>query len=257
MAEYDGNVSLAPLLVAGSDPRLPASFPDENYVVRLWDFQVDRPGSGLQACAAGGVSCVLGFEGQRPLWLPLEIPEQWCGLLGASLALASFLQQERGAAGAQVLDISAVDILRSFADQNFANHKAFPESWSRNGRVTPNHGGIFPQGFFECADGHVAIVGRSKADWEMILNALDKPAWAIGLLLDPVYLAKNSQEVEGLFHAELAKFTRDQLLQLAIETGATFAPVYTPREMESRNLVPVDLFDQDGYASIPFEFLPF
>jgi crotonobetainyl-CoA:carnitine CoA-transferase CaiB-like acyl-CoA transferase len=251
------SAAVGPLLLAGDGAQDKCDLKAEPYVVRLWDFQVGHRGTGLQAGAAAGVSCVLGFRDGKPLALPLEIPEQWCGLLGASLATAYYLQPSQSDGKSQLFDVSCAEILRSFADQNFANHKAYPESWNRNGRVTPSHGGIFPQGFFACADGHVAIVGRSKADWEMILAALGHPSWATGKFLDPVYLASHSDMVEPLFLAELARFSRDDLLDLAIRTGATFAPVYRPEEMKARNLLPEDLFDASGVAQAPFQFSPF
>ena len=242
----------APLLVAGDDAAARAAHADHPFMVRLWDFQVGRGGTGLQASIVSGVSCVIGLADRPPQGLPAHLPEKWAGLLGAAIAMTAHVQS--GPAARQHFDVSAADILRGFADQNFANHKEFPDSWRRNGRVTLEHGGIYPQGFFPCQDGYVAVVGRSKADWENILAALGKPAWAQGELLDPVHLATHPEEVDPLFLGELARFTRDQLLEVALQCGATFAPVYTAEEAAQRGVVPADLYGADGAPRLPFTF---
>lgn len=252
----------APLIVAGDDVAACTTWGGKGdrgegahpFIVRLWDFQVGRAGTGLQSSIVSGVSCVIGLAARPPLGLPAHLPEKWCGLLGAAIAMTAHVQAE--AAPRQHFDVSSADILRGFADQNFANHKEFPDSWRRNGRVTLEHGGIYPQGFFPCKDGYVAVVGRSKADWENILAALGKPAWAQGELLDPVHLATHPELVDDLFLGELARFSRDQLLEVALECGATFAPVYTPLEAAARELVPADLYGADGAPRLPFTFFP-
>lgn len=252
----EGDVAKFPVIVAGSTSTT-ASQPDHDFIVRLWDFQVGRCGTGLQASIVSGVSCVIGMPHRPPLALPANIPEKWCGILGASIALSGIVQQwnpESADVAPQCFDISTADILRSFADQNFANHKEFPDSWRRNGRITLEHGGIYPQGFFPCKDGYVAVVGRSRADWETILAALGKPEWATGQLLDPVFLATHPEQVDDLFYRELARFTRDELLELALQFGATFAPVYNTQEAAAKNLVPMDLFEQPGLSGLPFSF---
>ena len=227
-------------------------------VVRLWDFHVGRAGSGVQACAVSGVSWVIGLPGQAPLYLSSQIPEKWCGTLGASAALSYFVEKltlPGHAAPPRVFDVSAAEILRGFADQNFGNHKQIPTSWRRNGRLSPEHGGIFPQGFFKCSDGYVGVIGRSRQDWALMLSALGDPAWATEALRNPFQLARHSEAVEVLFEDELQKHSRDDLLKLALKFGATFAPVYSRAEIPQEALVREDFFDAGGAVGLPFEIL--
>lgn len=227
------------------------------FVVHAWDFHVEHPGTGAQACAVAGVSWVIGLPEQAPLYLPAEIPEKWCGVLAVSLALTSHVERLFGRARARVprrFDVSAAEILRGFADQNFGNHKQIPQSWRRNGRTSPEHGGIFPQGFFPCKDGLVGIVGRSRQDWHNILKAIGDPAWAVGELRDPFHLAEHAHLVEDTFEQELLRFTRDELLDRAIATGATIAPVFDRTEVASKHIVRDDLFGADGLPGLPFDF---
>lgn len=225
-------------------------------IVRLWDFHVDKAGSGLQACAVSGVSWVIGLPGRTPLYLSANIPEKWCGTIGASAALSYFVERlslPGRPAVARVFDVSAAEVLRGFADQNFGNHKQIPTSWRRNGRVSPDHGGIFPQGFFKCRDGYVAVIGRSRQDWAWMLGALGEPAWATDEMRNPFKLALDSAEVEALFEQELQKYTRNELLDLALKSNATFAPIYSKKEIPDAQLVRTSFFDADGAAGLPFE----
>lgn len=227
-------------------------------IVRMWDFYVGNAGTGVQASAVAGVSWVLGIPGREPLYLPAEIPEKWCGTLGASLALSYYVERltlQEPYAAARVFNVSSAEILRGFADQNFGNHKQIPTSWRRNGRISPEHGGIYPQAFFRCRDGYVAIVGRSRADWESILRALGDPPWATDELRDPFALAHKPEQVDALLGAELNKHTRDELLALALQSGATFAPVYEKSEIKGKHIVRETLFDAAGTAGLPFDFL--
>lgn len=228
-------------------------------IVRLWDFHVRMPGCGVQASAVSGVSWVIGVPGRPPLYLPARIPEKWCGTLGASAALSFYVERltlPAYKAPLRVFDVSAAEILRCFADQNFGNHKQIPTSWRRNGRISPEHGGIFPQGFFKCRDGYVGVIGRSRQDWALMLTALGNPAWATDELRNPFQLARHSEQVDALFETELEKYSRDQLLELALKFGATFAPVYSKAEIRDEHLVRESFFDGDGKPDLPFELIP-
>jgi len=225
-------------------------------LVRLWDFQVERGGTGVQACAVSGVSWVIGLPGRTPLYLSGNIPEKWCGTLGASAALSWHVERVTlpgRVQPARVFDVAAAEILRAFADQNFGNHRQIPTSWRRNGRVSPDHGGIFPQGFFKCRDGYVAVIGRSREDWARMLAALGEPAWATDDMRNPFKLALNSAQAEQLFETELQKYTREALLDLALSSGATFAPIYARSEIPDKKMVRETYFDANGMSGLPFE----
>ncbi|MFT4011152.1 MAG: CoA transferase [Nocardioidaceae bacterium] len=225
---------------------------DQVTEIRLWDFQVGRRGTGAQASAISGVSWVLGWADEPPLVLPADLPEKWCGLFGATLALVTLLEADSGDAAVRHYDVSAADVLRAFADQNAGNHAEVVAGWRRNGRVAVEHGGIYPQGFFPCADGFVAMVGRSRKDWYAIRKAIGWPAWADDPRFeDPFAIAEDSAEVDELLTAALAGLDRDRLLEQALLYGATIAPVFSPAEARARNLVRPSYHAGSG---VPFPF---
>ena len=226
--------------------------------ITLWDFQQGWDGNGLHAAAASGVSWVIGHEDGPPLALPLDIPEKWCGLIGANWALAALLGGALGNAdSSRNVDISSADVLRSFADQNAGNHAEVESGWRRNGSVAVEHGGIYPQGYFPCQDGHVGIVGRSRKDWEAIRDVIGRPQWADDPRFDdPFELAANPQEVDGLLTEALSQFKRDELLEKSVKSGATLAPVYSANELIERGITRSGTFNDNQMANLPFEIIP-
>lgn len=225
--------------------------------IMLWDFQTGRSGNGLHAAAAAGVSWVIGHADALPLALPIDIPEKWCGLVGANLALSALLEANlHGQPRARRVDISAADTLRSFADQNSGNHAEIDSGWRRNGSTAVEHGGIYPQGYFACRDGHVGLVGRSRKDWSAIRDVIGRPAWSNEERFDdPFVLAADAAEVDGLLAEALAGFDRDELLKQAIQHGAPVAPVYAADELTGRDVVRRGFFAEDGSANLPFEIV--
>ena len=115
-------------------------------VIVLWDFEVGHPGVGAFASAVSGVSSVIGAHDGAPGILPAHVPEQWTGIFGANLALGLILRRSDPTAERPArIDVSAADVLRSFAEQNSGNHAGVPYGWRRNGLTAVEHGGVFPQ----------------------------------------------------------------------------------------------------------------
>ena len=245
---------------AGSPAGPPSLDPPAGGVTRiiLWDFQQGWDGNGLHAAAAAGVSWVIGHADGPPLALPFDIPEKWCGLIGANWALAALLGIELGnTIPGRSVDIASADILRSFADQNAGNHAEVEQGWRRNGSVAVEHGGIYPQGYFACKDGHVGIVGRSRKDWEAIRDVIGRPQWADDPRFDdPFELAANPEEVDELLTEALSQFGRDELLEKSVRTGATLAPVYSANELLERGITRSGTFNENQIANLPFEIIP-
>ena len=163
--------------------------------IRLWDFQVGMEGSGADACAVAGPAAAIGHGDGPGMPLPADMPEKWCGLVGAILALAEAWCGTDG--GGPEYDASAADIMRAFALQNSGTPEERRRLWKRNGRICVEYGLIFPMGFFACRDGHVALLGRSRRDWRRIATALGDPEWAHRPGFDdPFALARDSAEAD-------------------------------------------------------------
>ena len=203
--------------------------------IRLWDFQVGMEGCGADASAVAGPAAAIGHADGPGLPLPADMPEKWCGLLGAILALAEAWRGQEG--GAPDYDVSAADIMRAFALQNSGTPEERRRLWKRNGRICVEHGLIFPMGFFACRDGHAALLGRSRRDWRRIAKALDDPDWTHQPGYDnPFALARDSAEADMLLENTLAAWRRDDLLARGLGEGAVIAPVYSYEEALERGV---------------------
>ena len=215
-------------IIAGETNGAPAeAYGEAECVIRLWDFQVGWSGGGALACAASGASAVIGHRDRSTVPLPADMPEKWCGAYGVILALAELWRRGHGPPRAQIIyDVSAADVMRSFALQNAGDRAETVRRWRRNGRLCVEHGGIFPMGFFACRDGHVAILGRSRRDWRNIQTAIGNPDWAKAEAYEnPFAIAADSAEADALLEACLAPFRRDELLRRGLAAGAVIAPV--------------------------------
>jgi len=231
---------------AGNSGEVPAIY--------LWDYETGIPGVGEFACAVSGVSTVIGQADGPPGVLPARIPEKWVGLFGASLALSLKVAAARPKPSLpRRIDISAADVLRAYAEQNSGNHAGVPYGWRRNGRTAVEHGGVFPQGFFRCRDGFMAIQARSRPDWQAILTALDNPAWSADpRLQNPFKLSEDDSVILPLLHEELMKRDRRSLLDRAAVTGAPIAPVLPINEAIEWQVFRNGFVTASGGLGVPF-----
>ncbi|WP_083276785.1 CoA transferase [Sphingobium phenoxybenzoativorans] len=249
-------ISPAPLALLIAGDAIPAdAVPDEGAVeIYLWDYEVDRPGLGDFASAVSGVSTVIGAPDGAPGVMPAKIPEKWAGLFGASLALSLKVARDTDAkTSPRRIDVSAADLLRAFAEQNSGNHAGVPYGWRRNGRTAIEHGGVFPQGFFRCRDGFMAVQARSRPDWHAVLAALDDPEWGKDpAFQNPFRLSEDDSKVLPLLDAELMKRDRRHLLERAMVTGAPIAPVLSLDEAKAWDVFRPAFFAPDGQPRPPF-----
>ena len=244
------------ILVSGDTTINQAKIKTKSPIIYLWDYEVGKSGIGVFASAVSGVSSVIGKPGGPPGYLPDYIPEQWVGIFGANLALSQVFQSKiANVQNATRIDVSAADVLRAFAEQNSGNHAGVSYGWRRNGLTAVEHGGVFPQGFFRCKDGHVAVQARSRQDWSAILDAFGNPEWSCNSdMQNPFKLSENDSLVLPLFQSELDKLKKHEILNLAIKTGAPMAPVLTIEEAFCEKVFRPDFRDEKGNLNWPFVF---
>ena len=220
----------------------------------LWDYEVGIPGTGSMASAVSGVSAVIGKPNDRPMVLPTHIPEKWCGIFGASMAFSLQVATVNEInSGRRHIDVSSADILRAWAEQNSGNHAGVPYGWRRNGRTAVEHGGVFPQGFFACKDGYIAIQARSRQDWMAILSSLGQHEWIVlKEFHNPFKLSEDDSVIRPLLEKALSGMTRRELLDSAIITGAPMAPILSAEEAKVWDVFRPEFVDETGSLSNPF-----
>ena len=204
-------------------------------VIGLHDFQVGMEGTGADASMVAGAAAAIGYPEGPGIPLPADMPEKWCGLFGAILAMAEVWRGGDG--GPRRYDVSAADIIRAFSLQNCIHPDERRRLWRRNGNICIEHGGIFPMGFFPCADGHVALLGRSRRDWRQIAKAIGNPDWAgEPEFSDPFALALESADADRMLAATLRNRPRAELMASGLAEGAVVAPVFDYAEALSHGV---------------------
>jgi len=191
----------------------------------------DKEGTDIMVQAASALSARLGIAGSLPLRIPFDQAEYQASLNGTAAALCALIEREKSGLG-QAIDISATEVM---AYQAGAMHLVSRKSggpWVRAGRQ--NKSGIYPSGFYQCADGHLAIASHHGKLWRRWLTIMGDPEWSKEEnQRDAMYLAR-SDEVEPAhvhFREWLKQHTRAELLEMTAGTEIIFGAVNYPDEV--------------------------
>ncbi len=198
-------------------------------VVRLSPFGAtgpwsDRRGESLSACAAGGISVVLGEPGHTPLSLPFDLPALQAGLHGAAAAMTALIDRDRS--GRRSIDIAESEVLAYYAGGMSRFILGAKGKWLRRG--FERHGGIYPSGFYPCKDGFIFLATQKRDQWAGFLELMGNPEWAEA---NPVYKDgvkigwKHADEVDVHFIPWLAQHTRAELTKMAKQADLVLGPI--------------------------------
>lgn len=192
----------------------------------------DAPGCSLTSAAFGGASWAIGLPGRPPLTLPFDLADYEGGANAAAAGLAALLTRLRGAGG-QTVDVAVADVIASFVSANALIYVNYGKPWRRDGRRASGSGGPYPYTILPCRDGYVSVIGRSRRDWESILEAMGRPGWASDPRFQNPWLiaAEHADEADALIVPWLTRHTRAELLAIARAHGFALAPVLSIAEV--------------------------
>lgn len=215
-----------------------------------WVHAGEIGGSDAISQAVSGIAHVLGEPDREPLWFPYNIGAY---ILGANATGAALLFELIGG-GPHSAEISLADLWAYAAGTNWmlCVPKGIP--YLREGRRAPGNGGVYPQRIYRCKDGYATLLCRSTRDWQNFTTAIGSPAWST----EPRYNDLMSMasvypdEVDALVEAEMVKFTRQELFELARQRGFPLAPVRTPAEAATDAYLSRQHFwDTTGPVTVP------
>ena len=186
----------------------------------------DRRWMHLHAAALSGVTALIGHPDRSPLPPPFDLGQYPAGVQLAGAVLAA-LFDAREHDHAQVVQVDVAAVLFSFMWTAVRISAVSSGRFTRNGRRFPGSGGAYPFGLFPCADGYVALIGRSAGDWRILLGMMGSPAWAQDdHFQDPVEIARNwADEADAQLSPWLKEHSRSELFGLARQSGFPLAPV--------------------------------
>ncbi|MEX1140948.1 MAG: CoA transferase [Thermoleophilaceae bacterium] len=189
-------------------------------------------GCGLTTAAFAGASTVIGLPERSPLAPPFDLLDYEAGANAAAAALAAVLTVERDGEGQRV-DVAAVEVAASFVTTNALMYVPCGKPWARDGRRASKSGGAYPYGIYPCRDGYITMIGRSRADWERIVEAMGWPAWSRDPRFeDPFVIAdEHADEVDEHMSEWLARHTKGELARIAREHKVVLAPLRTVEDV--------------------------
>jgi len=190
---------------------------------------VPDPGAAvgeLSMQAGSGFMHMTGRPDREPLGVPYHLGAVSLGVHAAGAVTAALLRREATGTGCTV-DLVGQTILASYLRIYGAVSEYYGIPLIRDGSRAPGSGGRYPFGIFPCADGYVAIIGRTARDWENIVAMMGNPQWAAqpryqdlhGIAMD------YPGEVDKLVEPWLRQRTRAELIELARQHTIPMAPV--------------------------------
>jgi CoA:oxalate CoA-transferase len=180
----------------------------------------------LSMQAGSGFMHMTGSPDREPLSIPYHLGGVSLGVHAAGAVTAALLRREATGTGCTV-DLVGQEILASYLRIYGAVSEYYDIPLIRDGSRAPGSGGRYPFGIFPCADGYVAIIGRTARDWENIVAMMGSPEWAAqpryqdlhGIAMD------YPDEVDKLIDPWLRERTRAELVGLARQHSIPMAPV--------------------------------
>lgn len=180
----------------------------------------------LSMQAGSGFMHMTGRPDREPLGVPYHLGAVSLGVHAAGAVTAALVRREATGTGCTV-DLIGQAILASYLRIYGAVSEYYGIPLIRDGSRAPGSGGRYPFGIFPCADGYVAIIGRTARDWENIVTMMGNPPWATqprytdlhGIAMD------YPDEVDQLIEPWLRQRTRAELMDLARQHSIPMAPV--------------------------------
>jgi CoA:oxalate CoA-transferase len=187
----------------------------------------------LSMQAGSGFMHMTGRPDREPLGVPYHLGAVSLGVHAAGAVTAALLRREATGAGCTV-DLVGQEILASYLRIYGAVSEYYGIPLIRDGSRAPGSGGRYPFGIFPCADGYVAMIGRTARDWENIVAMMGNPEWAArpryqdlhGIAMD------YPDEVDELVGPWLRQRTRVELMELARQYSIPMAPVRRIDELQ-------------------------
>lgn len=188
--------------------------------------------SPFGATALAGVATAIGHRGKEPLGLPAGVAETVVGTNVVAAVLGAWLQRDR-ISGPIDVEVSTSDCLEFFVGMNSKMYEGYPRSWTRSGRRASGSAGPYPAAIFQCKDGYVGLIGRSKADWRGLVRAMGDPEWAqAAAMQDPWFISEHrADDVDPHLQAWASTLTEAEIVELSLAHGFVVAPIRTVSEV--------------------------
>lgn len=194
-------------------------------------FGLEGPYAGLaadslDAQALSAVSWSMGEAGREPLSFPPGIVEHQAGAMLAAASLLALAARDAYGQG-RVVDVALADVLASYVAGNSPLYVHHGLQWQRSGRRASGSGGAYPYVILPCKDGQVCVCGRTREEWNRLVQVMGNPAWAS----QPRYQDLRAmgkqypEEVDQLVMPWFAEHTMAELEAVALKNNLIVSPI--------------------------------
>lgn len=149
--------------------------------------------TGYAPCfaALGGLSSIVGYEGEAPTGMNIRYADSTFGTVAAYATTVALLHCRRTGEG-QFIDVSAVEAMTSMIGDLVMDFTLNNEVAACSGN---RHSGMAPHGVYSCDAGEwIALAVSSDTDWHSLTDTMGKPE----LANDPKFASMNDR----IDHAE-------------------------------------------------------
>ena len=180
----------------------------------------------LDAQALSAVAWVLGESGREPLSFPPGVLEHQSGAMLAAGSLLALAVRDACGRG-RVVDIALADVLASYVAGNSPLYVHHGLQWQRSGRRASGSGGAYPYMTLPCKDGQVCISGRTRDEWNRLVQVMGNPEWAsLPRYQDLRAMGKQyPDEVDQLVMPWFARHTMAELEAIALQNNLIVSPI--------------------------------
>jgi crotonobetainyl-CoA:carnitine CoA-transferase CaiB-like acyl-CoA transferase len=133
--------------------------------------------SGYAPCfaALGGLSAIVGYEGEVPQGMNIRYGDSTAGAAAAFAATTALLHRRRTGEG-QFIDVSAVEVLSSMIGDTVMDYAVNGTAARCDGN---RHAEMAPHGAFPCRDGQwISLAVSSDEQWHLLAGAVGDEAIA-------------------------------------------------------------------------------
>ncbi|OFX06167.1 MAG: hypothetical protein A3E78_14775 [Alphaproteobacteria bacterium RIFCSPHIGHO2_12_FULL_63_12] len=184
----------------------------------------DLPAYDLIVQALGGMISINGEEGGQGVRLGVSLGDLAAGTF-AALAIASALYERRASGKGRFIDIAMLDVQTMLLESALVRQLATGETQTPTGS---RHPVITPFDVFAAKDGRIAIGCANEKLFDVLCDALERPAFKTDPRYDNIYLrfANHVALKEEIEEALKAK-TVAEWVALLRERGVPAAPIHT------------------------------
>lgn len=190
----------------------------------------DRPGFGTLAESMSGFAFLNGFEDRPPLLPPTGLADAVAAMYSTFAIMFALWNREMHGGSGQIIDTSLIEPIFSILGPQPLRYDQLNDVEERSGNRSTSSA---PRNVYQTGDDrYVAISASTQPTAMRVFDAIDRPD-----LKEDARFETNEQRMEHVDELDeiigdwMADHSREEVLNVFEETGATIAPIYNVEDI--------------------------